>query len=258
MSLDWVAPFYERQHSWLDEYRETRLNARHRAIAAAIPRLASPPPGRVLELGAGGGQVAAATADLGYDVTAVELVPAAADHARTFAAEPRAGQLTVVTGDFATVDLAGRFDVVTYWDGFGTGADADQRRLLRRVAAWLRPEGRALIEVSVPWSWAALAGREQRFARAARRYAFDPDGCRLVDTWWPLGDEAAAVSQTLRCYSPADLRLLLEGTGLRLRAVEPGGGFAPVTGDWTDRASLAWAISYVAVLSPAAPDSTPG
>ncbi len=250
MSLDWVAPFYERQHDWLDEYREPTLNERHRAVAATIPRLASPPPGRVLELGAGGGQVAAATADLGYDVVAVELVTSAADHARSFTAESRPGHLTVVTGDFYTVDLDGRFDVVTYWDGFGIGADADQRRLLRRIAAWLRPGGRALIEISVPWTWAARAGRQQQFARAGRRYAFDPEGSRMVDTWWPLGDESAAVSQLLRCYSPADLRLLLEGTGLRLHEIEPGGGFDPATGAWTDYAPLSWAISYVAVLAP--------
>lgn len=251
MSLGWVAPFYERQHDWLDEYREPTLNERHRAVAAAIPRLATPPPGRVLELGAGGGQVAAATADLGYDVVAVELVARAADHARSFTAAPRPGQLTIVAGDFFTVDLNGRFDVITYWDGFGIGLDADQRRLLRRIAAWLRPVGRALIEISVPWTWAALAGREQQFARADRRYGFDPNGCRMVDTWWPLGDESAAVSQTLRCYSPADLRLLLEGTGLRLHEIEPGGGFDPGTGAWVNDAPLDWAISYVAVLTPA-------
>ncbi|MFN5457566.1 MAG: hypothetical protein ACK5BX_41150, partial [Bradyrhizobium sp.] len=33
-----------------------------------------------------------------------------------------------------TIELAGRFDVVCYWDGFGIGSDADHRRLLRRIA----------------------------------------------------------------------------------------------------------------------------
>jgi len=42
------------------------------------------------------------------------------------------------------VDIGGPFDAVCYWDGFGIGDDQDQRRLLRRIAGWLAPDGRAL------------------------------------------------------------------------------------------------------------------
>jgi hypothetical protein len=53
------------------------------------------------------------------------------------------------------------------------------------------------------------------------RDRFDPEGSRMIEDMWRMGDEGALVSQTLRCYSPADLRLLLEGTNLRLAAIEP-------------------------------------
>jgi cyclopropane fatty-acyl-phospholipid synthase-like methyltransferase len=248
MSMDWVEPFYVRQHTWLADYYQAAVNDRHRTIAAKIPRLASGPPGRVLELGAGGGQVAAATADRGFNVTAVELVEQAVAQARTLVPQERAGQMTIVPGDFYTVEVAGAFDAVTYWDGFGIGSDADQRRLLRRVTGWLHAAGRALIEIYTPWFAAGLAGREQRFEQAVRRYSFDAEGCRMIDSWWPVDDEAAIVSQSLRCYSPADLRLLLEGTGLRLTHLEAGGGVDPDTGAWADTVPLDRAISYVAVL----------
>jgi SAM-dependent methyltransferase len=249
--MEWVEPFYTRQHDWLPDYSQTEVNEGHRAIAARISRLASGPPGRVLELGAGGGQVAVATAELGYDVVAVELVERAATHAATLARRQRPEAMTVLHGDFYEIKLDGRFDVACYWDGFGIGGDDDQRRLLRRIAGWLRPAGRALLDICTPWYWAAVAGKEQRIGRVARRYGFDADGCRMVDHWWPLADEAAMVGQSLRCYSPADLRLLLAGTGLALTTVEPGGTIDATTGEWVARAPLARAMTYVAVLAPA-------
>ena len=170
--MDWVADFYERQHQWLRDYYLGDVIDQHRAQAARIERLAGTPPKRVLELGAGGGQGAAAAA-LGYDVTAVELLPAAAAHARGPASQHRPGWLTIVEGDFYTVTLGGPFDVVC---GFGIGTDADQARLLRRVAGWLAANGCALIEVFTPWYWANAAGREMRFGNLVRRYGFDADG----------------------------------------------------------------------------------
>ncbi len=184
--------------------------------------------GEVLELGAGGGQNAAALADLGYSVTAIELVPAVAENALELAAQPRKGHLRVIVGDFYDVELSDRFDIVCYWDGFGVGSDDDQRRLLVRIADWLAPRGFALIEVYTPWYWAGMAGRETEFGGVCRRYGFDAEGSRMLDTWWPVGRDEEAVTQSLRCYSPADLRRLLEGTGLALESVEPRGAYDPV------------------------------
>jgi SAM-dependent methyltransferase len=244
--MDWARQFYIRQEQWSGIYTGD-VAEEHRRRAAAIGRLAGGGPKRVLELGAGGGQAAAAAADLGHTVVALDLARAALACARRLAAQRPAGALTVVEGDFYTVELAGPFDVVCYWDGFGIGEDDDQRRLLRRIAGWLAPGGRALIDINTPWYWAGAAGRKMQVGQALRRYDFDAEGCRLLDTWWPLDDPAQEVTQSLRCYGPADLRLLLEGTGLALGAVEPGG--ALVGTQYVERAPLRQAMSYVAVLA---------
>ena len=55
-----------------------------------------------------------------------------------------------------------------------------------------------------------------------------------------------AVTQSLRCYSPADLRLLLEGTGLFVLDVEP---FTDET--YGEPCELVDAMRYLATLTPA-------
>jgi SAM-dependent methyltransferase len=182
--MDWVEAFYTTQFTWLADYYFGPVQDQHRQQAEAVARLAQPPPGRVLELGAGGGQTAAAMADLGYDVVAIELLPRAAAHAQQLAAQTRCGTLSVVQGSFYDVDAGGDFDIVCSFDGFGIGPDHDQRRLLSRVCGWLRPTGRALIEIFTPWYWSRAAGQTFRFGEMARRYAFDPFGSRMLDEWW--------------------------------------------------------------------------
>lgn len=244
--MQWVYDFYEKQNKWAGVYEEA-ITEGHRTAAAWIARFTGSGRRRVLELGAGGGQGAAATADLGHTVVAVELRAGACDHARALAAE--AGRdMTVVEGDFYAIELDGTFDVITYWDGFGIGSDADQRRLLRRVAGWLAPGGSALFEVATPWYAAAMAGRGWAVGEAERQYSFDGDACRGVDTWWPKGKRAEAVQQSWRCYSPADFRFLLEGTGLQLEAVQPAGTVDWEQKRWWADAPLEQAMKYVAQM----------
>ncbi len=245
---DWVVPFYARQDELSGVYSGEPSDA-DLARVAAIARLAGPGQKRILELGAGGGQTAAAAAAAGHEVVAVELVPSAAGHARELAASRPEAAMTVVEGDFFEVEPGGSFDVVCYWDGFGVGDDADQRRLLRRVAGWLVPDGCALLDVNTPWYWAAAAGQERRFPGAVRRYGYDADGNRMLDTWWDPDDAGNRVTQSLRCYAPADLRLLLEETGLALVGLEPGGAVDAATGQYSPEMPLAQAMQYLAKLA---------
>lgn len=46
--------------------------------------------------------------------------------------------------------------------------------------------------------------------------------CVAVDTWWEVSNPSERISQFLRCYTPADLALLLTGTGLALTAITVG------------------------------------
>jgi SAM-dependent methyltransferase len=218
--MDWIVPFYGFKSAQLGP---TGIFDSHRRRAAQVARLAGAGPRRVLELGAGAGGTAAALADLGHEVVAVELTPIRARFARELAAEPHAGRLAVVEADYFAVQLDGRFDVVGHWDSFGMGTDADQRRLLRRVASdWLAPGGCALFDVFNPFWWAHHSGEvlEHRDWGLMQRRGFDPVASRFLDAWWPIGDEDRALAQSVRCYTPADLPLLLEGTGLALRRIE--------------------------------------
>jgi SAM-dependent methyltransferase len=247
--MSWVEEFSTRQFAWLRGERSSKISASDQDRAERIASAAGPPPSRVLELGAGGGETAAATADLGYEVIAVELAPAIAAAARRFAEPPRSGTLEVIEENFHEIDLAGAFDVVAYWDGFGVDDDAGLRALLCRIHDWLRPDVQALIEVYTPWYWAEAAGTEMEIGHARRQYGFDAAGCRMTDRWWQRDDPSNAVEQSLRCYSPADLALLLEGTGLALTAVEPGGAVDRATGAYHPGAPLTRAMSYLAICT---------
>ena len=215
--------FYSRTGTWWGP-AEARVTDRDHRRVAAVHAHCGREPLRILELGSGYGTTAVALAAAGHTVTAVELtdrVRFGHDHER----------VTVVNEDFYTVRLAEQFDVVCYFNGFGVGSDDDQRRLLRRVAGeWLRPGGTALIDVFNPAGWLAWHDDEEHrlpdpdagYAYELReRTTFDPVTCTATDTWWPEGRPEEAISQVLRCYSPADLRLLLEGTGLELTGLTP-------------------------------------
>ncbi len=245
--MDWALEFYTKQNAWSGVYAST-VTDEHRRKAAWIEELVGPGQKRILELGAGGGQVAAAMAAMGHEVVALEQAPTLCAQAQKLADAQPANSFTVVQADFYTVELTGPFDVVCYYDGFGIGADEDQRRLLKRIAAWLAPTGNALIEISTPWYAASVDGRGWTVGQAERRYNFDADGCRWLDTWWPIGQPEQQVQQSLRCYSPADLRMLLEGTGLSLQHVKPGGTMDWAQGKWLPVAPLGKALNYVAQL----------
>jgi len=224
--MEWVPEFYRKQYEWAD-WRNRWADFDPVASdphVAAVRRLAGDGPRRILELGPGTGSTAAALAHAGHDVVTIELQPMLAEHIAELARGVEGGSLRSLTGDFYSVDPGGPFDVVAYFDGFGIGSDEDQRRLLRRVGGWLSSSGCALIDVLTPWHFARTAGDEEEFPEGSGvhyREGFDAEGSRMTERMWRAGDAADVVMQSLRCYSPADLRLLLEGTDLELAAIEP-------------------------------------
>jgi SAM-dependent methyltransferase len=238
--------FYEFQEQLSGAYSGP-VTGYHRAKAGLISRHCAGVR-RVLELGAGGGQMAVATAELGYAVDAIELVPRLATHARELAAVAHAADINVIEGDFFVIQLEASYDAVTYWDGFGIGRDADQEALLGRIRHWLTDDGKALIDVYTPQYWSKMAGREMSFGRAHRRYDFDPATQTMVDTWWTDGAEHEATSQHLRCYRPDELRRLLADAALWLEAIVPAGAYDPDTVSYREEAALEDAIAYTAVI----------
>jgi SAM-dependent methyltransferase len=219
----WVAGFYDRKS---EVAGPSGVLAHHRERATAIGRFGGVSKGRVLELGAGSGGAAVATGQLGYSVVAVEISPVRARYARELASEHRCGEVQVLEADFMSAEIDGLFDVVCYWNGFGVGSDADQRGLLARICqTWLTPDGVVILDVFDPYSWVRNAGTRLVDEETSLTQALDFDlvGNRFLDSWWFEGEEQPPLVQSLRCYSLADLNLLLEGTGLHVRAAEVDG-----------------------------------
>ncbi|RME10349.1 MAG: class I SAM-dependent methyltransferase [Ardenticatenia bacterium] len=243
----WARRFYAKQAEWSGVYWGD-VEVRHRRKAKRVRGVIGTPPKRVLELGAGGGQDAIALSEEGYDVVAVEQEPLLVEHIRRLLRQHSGARVKVIKADFYQVTLPEQsFDAVCYWDGFGIGTDAEQRKLLQRIWSWLRLDGVALIDVYTPWNAAKSAGYGWRVGRAKREYKFDGENCRWIDRWW-LEETGESVEQSLRCYSPADLRLLLEGTGLVLERVEAGGMMDYENRQFIETAPLEQAMWYMAVL----------
>lgn len=263
--LAWVKPYYTRAGEY---WGPTGSDQRHVDRLAALTRLCGPGPKRIMELGAGTGEDAAMMADVGHSVVAVEFSPTRAPHIQALAQQPRQGSLTALEADYYRVSLPAEFDVVCYWDGFGMGSDSDQRRLLQRIASeWLKPGGCALIDVFSPYRWVLEAGKEWHLERnhpshryrQRRRFDFDPlRGC-FHDEWCPINDETGtcdetqAIKQKIRCYSPADLLMLLEGTGLALEHLEVDGTPVDLKMEYTSQDMLWTTWSYLVELVPQRP-----
>lgn len=254
--MNWVENFYSRTGAWWGR-AEAHVTERDYHRVSLMHEHTGADPKRVLELGSGYGTTAVAMTMAGHTVTAVEISDRA-DFTAELAGNVTLGALTVIKDDFYAVHLAEQFDVVCYWNGFGTGSDADQRRLLSRIARhWLRPGGVALIDVFNPFVWARWDGDEEhRMADPSRGYehelfertTFDPVTCTAVDTWWEAGSPDDKISQALRCYTPADLTLLLAETGLQITAITAGDETCPLTRQPSWQKLLREHHEYLAVL----------
>lgn len=242
----WASSFYDLQDRLTGGYN-TPIHPFHHELASQLSAHLGGP-SRLLELGAGGGQFAVVAALAGHTVTALELREAGSAHTRALAAEHGVSVQTL-TGDFYGLNPGGPYDAVCYWDGFGIGTDDEQRRLLKRVSGWLSTAGAAYLDVFTPWYWADRAGQVRHWDHPqglAQTYGFDADGCRMTDTYAPASEPPQ--TQSLRCYSPADLRLLLAGTDLQLAEIWPGGRYDVQAGVWHPQVPLGECMTYVAVL----------
>lgn len=226
---NWIREFYNSAAEWwgYSWYEGENLQPR----LERVQRYVGPPPKTLLELGAGTGETAAFLAAAGYPITAVELSD------NNFALLAHAAQkvphLTPIQGDFLTIPVPGTFDAVCLFETFGMGTDREQRQLLRRIATeWLAPTGVLIMDVYSPFGPIQRAGHSQYLDRLedipgsvdmTERSYYDIVLGRWIDEWEPVGNIAAARRQSVRCYTPADLLLLLEGTGLRILQTEFAG-----------------------------------
>jgi SAM-dependent methyltransferase len=203
----------------------------------------------ILELGAGGCQTAIALAELGHRFAANDLVESFLEHGHQQALTMGLlDQINFICSDFQALAFKDKtFDAICYFDGFGIGSDQQQQALLRNLAKWLKTAGRALIEIYTPWYWQKVAGTTVSFDGGTREYSFDFDSSRMIDSRCSIDGEVAY--QSLRCYSPEELHLLLRPTGMELTDIVSGGFYDYQARTYHPTASLETAMSYLAILS---------
>lgn len=221
LNTPWYASFCRKQREDVARYHDPVSPSRLRRVRYRMRK----PVLRVLELSAGDGETTAEFARAGHKVTSLELCPERAAKAReTLSSEGL--EADVRDGGLSGSDLGRDFDAVMLWSGFGFNSDAYQRELLRRIGnEWLRDErSRAFVTVFDPAWWlkqTPSTGLLQHSFSTESTYVQETS--RYVMVWRDPGEsDPPKMTRGLRCYSVADLRLLLEGTGLRIHAIDAG------------------------------------
>lgn len=223
--VDWIKSFYNSAAAWWGTswYQGENLQGR----LEVIQQYGSQSDKRILELGAGTGETAAYLCDQGYSVTAVDISKRNIE--LMYEMKPKRPSLRVIEGDFLKVRINERFPLVCMFETFGMGSDQDQRKLLKRIKKnWLQDGGVFILDVYHPWGSIRAAGTKRILDRlegvhgsvAMTEYSYyDGVKNRWIDIWEPVHDRESARIQSIRCYTPADLVLLMDGTGLAVQKI---------------------------------------
>ena len=191
--------------------------------------------GRALELGIGTGRIALPLAQRGVPVHGIELSRAMVARMR---AKPGGEDIGVAIGDFATTSVGGTFSLayLVFNTIMNLTTQAAQVACFRNVAAHLAPGGCFVVEVDVPELRQLPPGETLRaFHVSETRWGIDeydvvPQG--LVSHHFEIVDgrlERFAVP--FRYVWPAELDLMAELAGMRLRERWGGWGREPFTSE---------------------------
>jgi SAM-dependent methyltransferase len=152
--LDWGRPEFARRllREHLDQSHDGA--SRRRSVIAAqvrrLRRLLPPAPARILDAGCGPGLYAMPLAQLGHDVTGVDVSAAALRHARSLAREAHVLRNTrFVKGDLRDLPLptAGFDAALLVYFVLEAFSRADQPKVLARLATTLAPHGTLIAEL---------------------------------------------------------------------------------------------------------------
>jgi SAM-dependent methyltransferase len=224
--VDWIKSFYDSAADWWGTswYNGENLEERLQTIREYGNRDDK----RILELGAGTGETAAYLCDHGYSVTAVDISKRNIELMHEM--KKKRPSLRVVEGDFLKVRIKEKFPTICMFETFGMGSDQDQKELLKRINKnWLQDGGVLILDLYHPSGPIKAAGTKRILERLENvpgsvemtEYSYyDGIKNRWIDIWEPINNKASARIQSVRCYSPADLFLLLEGTGLTVQKLQ--------------------------------------
>ena len=198
--------------------------------------------GRALELGVGTGRIALPLARRGVPVHGIDLSRAMVARLR---AKPGGDGIGVTIGDFATTTVEGRFSLayLVFNTIMNLTTQEAQVACFRNVAAHLEPGGCFLIEVGVPELRKLPPGQNVvPFHVSPERWAFD-----VYDTATQamtsnyvkvIGGEGEYRSIPFRYVWPAELDLMAQLAGMRMRGRWAGWAREPFTSDSEQHVSV--------------------
>ncbi len=237
------------------------------AIGLLLRTMQLAPGARVLEFGPGWGNTTMALAQLGFDVTAVDIEPRFCELIRRRAAQLGV-PVTVVNGDFFWVESAReRFDAVVFFECFHHCSD--HLRLLRALHGAITEDGHVyfgsepiLTEYPVPWGvrmdgkslwairnfgWLELGFREEYFRHAlhragwaAKRHTSDLAWVTVWDAWKRREGSLRIAATDPRLHTLVGAK---QANGIRLHGAGSGfglfGPYMPLSpGQYTGRVFL--------------------
>ncbi|MFJ6671843.1 class I SAM-dependent methyltransferase [Actinosynnema sp. NPDC091369] len=191
---------------------------------ANLESLLPPPPARVLEAGCGRGALAAALAELGYDVTGV-------DRDADQAAAARERGVTVIEADVR--DVSGEYDVVLFTRSLHHADDLDG--ILAHARTLLAPGGQLVVE-EFAWDLVDQAAADFLYDSGALLVAAGlldaeiPSG-DLLDSWVAGHDFLHRGSAMLTALDRVGSDLTVVETSMLWRLVSGRGG------TWTEPSS---------------------
>ena len=191
--------------------------------------------GRALELGIGPGRIALPLAARGVPVHGIDLSRAMTARLR---AKPGGEEIGITIGDFATTTVDGSFTVayLVFNTIMNLTTQDAQVACYRNVAAHLEPGGAFVVEVMLPELQRLPPGETFRpFDVSPTHLGFDEYDVAaqgLVSHHYSLdGDRVSKVSMPFRYVWPAELDLMAQLAGMRLRDRWGGWKREPFTSD---------------------------
>jgi len=215
-----------------DGYFDARIAARYDESSAEMfdPEVIEPAVdllaelagnGRALELAIGTGRIALPLAARGVPVHGIELSKAMAAKLRE---KPGADEIGVTIGDFTTTTVEGTFTVayLVFNTINNVTTQSGQVAAFRNVAAHLEPGGCFVIEVGIPELRRLPPGETFHVFDVSETHwgldEYDVANQGLISHHFTLvGDELERVSVPFRYVWPAELDLMAELAGMRLR-----------------------------------------
>jgi SAM-dependent methyltransferase len=210
------------------------------AVAGVLAGLAGG--GRALELGIGTGRIALPLARRGVGVHGVDMSRAMVARLR---AKPGGDAIGVTIGDFATTRVDGTFSVayLVFNTIMNLTTQAAQVACFRNVAAHLEPGGCFVIEVATPDLRRLPPGQDAvPFNVSPTCWAFDVYDVAtqaMSSNYITLADgRGEYTSIPFRYVWPAELDLMAQLAGLRLRDRWAGWSGEPFTGESRQHVSI--------------------